>query len=112
MEERYLLAAVRYIELNPVRAALVRRPEEYRWSSAAAHIAGRDDLLVKIAPLQQLVRDWRSFLSEPVDENEIMLLKKHEGTDRPLGNQSFIVGLEKRLGRTLQTQPPGPKKVK
>ena len=68
MEERYLLAAVRYIELNPVRAALVGRPEEYRWSSAAAHMAGRDDLLVKIAPLQQLVLDWRSFLSEPLDE--------------------------------------------
>jgi putative transposase len=112
MEERYLLAALRYTKLNPVRAALVRRPEEYRWSSAAAHIAGRDDLLVKIAPLQQLVRDWRSFLSEPVDENEIMLLKKHEGTGRPLGSQSFIVGLEKSLGRTLRRQPPGPKKVK
>ena len=36
MEERYLLAAVRYIELNPVRAALVRKPEEYRWSSASS----------------------------------------------------------------------------
>ena len=105
MEERYLLGAVRYIELNPVRAALVRRPGEYRWSRATAHIAGRDDLLVKIAPLQQLVRDWRSFLSEPVDGNEIMLLRKHERAGRPLGSQSFIVGLEKILGRTLRRQP-------
>ena len=89
-----------------------RRPEEYRWTSASAHIAGRGDLLVRIAPLQPFVRDWRSFLSEPVDENEIMLLKKHEPTGRPLGSQSFIVGLEKSLGRTLRRQPPGPKKVK
>ena len=41
MEERYLLTAVRYIELNPVRAALVQKPEEYRWSSAAAHLEAR-----------------------------------------------------------------------
>jgi putative transposase len=75
-------------------------------------MAGRDDLLVKIAPLQQLVPDWRSFLSECVDEKEIMLLKKHERTGRPLGGQSFIVGLGKSLGRTLRRRRPGPKKLK
>jgi putative transposase len=112
MEERYLLAAVRYIELNPVRAALVGKPEEYGWSSAAAHMAGRDDLLVKVAPLQKLVLDWRSFLSEPVDEKEIMLFRKHERTGRPLGSEGFIVGLEKSLSRTLRKRAPGPKKLK
>lgn len=112
MEERYLLAAVRYIELNPVRAAIVARPEEYGWSSAAAHMAGRDDLLVKVAPLQKLVLDWRSFLSEPIDEKEIMLFRKHERTGRPLGSEGFIVRLEKSLGRTLRRQPPGPKRLR
>jgi putative transposase len=67
---------------------------------------------MKATTRPKLVRDWRSFLSEPVDENEIMLLKKHEGTGRPLGSKSFIVGLEKSLGRTLRRQPLGPKKVK
>ena len=47
-----------------------------------------------------------------VDENEIMLLKKHEPTGRPLGSQSFIVGLEKSRGSILRRQPFGPKKVK
>jgi len=107
-----LLAAVRYIELNPVRAAIVARPEEYGWSSAAAHMAGRDDLLVKVAPLQKLVLDWRSFLSEPIDEKEIMLFRKHERTGRPLGSEGFIVRLEKSLGRTLRRQPPGPKRLR
>jgi hypothetical protein len=67
---------------------------------------------VKATTRPKLVRDWRSFLSEPMDENEIMLFKKHEGTGRLLGSQRFIVGLEKSLGRTLRRQPPGPKKVK
>jgi putative transposase len=85
MEERYLLAAARYVEMNPVGAGLVQRPEEYCWSSAAAHMAGRDDALVRVAPLGQLVGDWRAFLSEAVSEDGIMLLKKHERTGRPLG---------------------------
>jgi Transposase and inactivated derivatives len=49
MDESYLLAAVRYVELNPVRARLVREPEVYPWSSAAAHVRGADDALVKVA---------------------------------------------------------------
>ncbi len=112
MEERYLLTAVRYIELNPVRAALVQKPEEYRWSSAAAHLAGRDDFFMRVASLHRLVANWESFLSEAPDEEEVRLLKKHERTGRPLGNPSFVGRLEESLGRTLRPQPPGPKKKK
>ena len=46
MEERYLFAAARYIEMNPVRAGLFDRPGEYPWSSATAHILGRGDGLL------------------------------------------------------------------
>ena len=59
MDESYLLAAARYVELNPVRARLVEKPELYPWSSAAAHVKGVDDALVKVAPLLGLVNDWR-----------------------------------------------------
>jgi len=50
MDEDYLLASVRYVELNPVRAKLVQRAEDYRWSSARAHLDGRDDGLVQVKP--------------------------------------------------------------
>ena len=43
LDEHYLLAAARYVEMNPVKARLVRRPWRYRWSSAAAHLNRRDD---------------------------------------------------------------------
>lgn len=64
MDENYLLAAARYAELNPVRAKLVDRPEVYQWNSAIAHLEGRDDELVKVSPLLDLVGHWREFLSK------------------------------------------------
>jgi putative transposase len=50
MDENYLLAAIRYVELNPVRAKLVKEPWAYHWSSAQSHITGVDDRLVKVSP--------------------------------------------------------------
>jgi len=44
--EAYLLTCMRYIELNPVRAAMVEHPGEYHWSSYAANAQGRSDALI------------------------------------------------------------------
>ena len=63
LDEAHLIAAARYVELNPVRARLVRVPGEYLWSSAAAHIAGQNDDLVKVAPLLGMVGGWSAFLA-------------------------------------------------
>src|SRR5277367_1716111 len=43
MDEPHLLACARYVELNPVRARLAGRAEDWPWSSVHAHLAGRDD---------------------------------------------------------------------
>ena len=51
MDEERLMTAARYGASNPVRARLVQRAEDWRWSSGAAHLAGRDDDLVSVAPL-------------------------------------------------------------
>ena len=51
MDEEHLMAAARYVAMNPVRARLVERAEDWPWSSARAHLAGRDDGLVEVAPL-------------------------------------------------------------
>ncbi len=58
LDEPYLLATARYVELNPVRARLATALSEYRWSSACAHIKRKDDCLVKVAPLLALVKNW------------------------------------------------------
>jgi len=111
MDEQYLIAAARYIELNPVRARLVENPADYAWSSARAHIEGRDDILVKVKPLLEIVGyDWSEFLSEPLVKKEAKALRRHERTGRPLGGEKFITRLEKRLGRILKPSKPGPQK--
>ena len=51
MDEQYLLAIARYVEMNPVAAKLVQDPGDYRWSSAHAHLVGQDDDLVRVLPL-------------------------------------------------------------
>jgi putative transposase len=108
MDERYTLAAARYIELNPVRAGLVSRPEDYRWSSALGHLHGRDDGLAKVAPLLDHVDDWHSFLESAIPPETGDELRKHESTGRPLGSDEFIERLERTLDRMLRPRKPGP----
>ena len=60
LDEQYLHVAVRYVELNPVRAKLAREPWEYPWSSAKAHIRGKDDLLVRVKPMLDRVTNCRA----------------------------------------------------
>src|SRR5438067_140509 len=58
MDEPHLLAAARYIALNPVVAGLVSRAEDWPWSSTRAQLAGEDDELATVAPLRALIPDF------------------------------------------------------
>ena len=109
MDESHLIAAVRYIELNPVRAKLVDNPGDYKWSSCKAHLEGKDDKLVKVKPLLKIISCWTDFIREPVSEVETESIRKHERTGRPLGNDYFIDRLESETGRSLRKKKTGPK---
>jgi putative transposase len=109
MDERYLVAAVRYIETNPVRAGLCTRAADWPWSSARAHLRGEDDTLVEVAPMLSLVSDWTDYLHEPSDETLSTDLHRHMCTGRPLGDETFIDRLEQQLKRPLRPQKRGPK---
>ncbi len=80
-------------------------------SSAAAHLAGRDDELVEVAPLLDRVSDWRAFLAGPTHGTTAELLQAHERTGRPLGSGSFVERLERFLQRPLQPRRPGRRRV-
>jgi putative transposase len=108
MDEKYLLAATRYVEMNAVAAGIVAHPGEYRWSSAAPHLAGKDDQLVTVRPLLDMVRDWEGFLAL-TDEEELAALKKHERNGRPLGETSFVERLETVMERLFRPSKRGPK---
>jgi putative transposase len=109
MDEKYLLAAVKYIEMNPVRARLVADPYVWRWSSARAHAEGNDDLLVKVEPLLELVGDWKVFLSAPEDA-DANKIRGHERTGRALGADTFLDLLEDNLQRAVKPRKAGRKK--
>lgn len=112
MDERYLIAAARYIEQNPVRANMVKQAGDYRWSSATAHLTGKDDGLVRSKPLLDIVggaEAWRDLLTGGVEEAELKALRQHETTGRPLGNPDFMALLEKTTGRKLIPGKRGPK---
>jgi len=112
MDERYLLAAARYIELNPVRAKLVTNAEDYPWSSAKAHLRRRDDGLVRVSGVGKIVRNWREFLSLPVEKETVDKLRAHSSTGRPMGGAGFLKTLETISGipaNTFLKKKPGPK---
>ena len=109
MDERYLMRAARYVELNPVRAKLCRAPWRWAWSSAAAHMAGKDDGLVRVGPLLKRAGDWREFLSEGLEADEAERFRRHERTGRPLGQARFLERIEKTLGRVIRPNKRGPK---
>jgi putative transposase len=110
MDDTYLLAAVKYIEMNPVRARLAPDPYAWQWSSAKAHVDRQDDLLVKVAPLLKIVGEWRQFLSE-ADEEEVNKIRAHERTGRALGAESFLDSLEHSLQRIVKPKKAGRKKL-
>jgi putative transposase len=109
MDEAYLLAAARYVELNPVRAKLVANPADWPWSSAKPHLSGRDDRLVKVAPLLAMVSNWKAFLRSALPEEQLRSIREHGHTGRPLGSSAFLDRLEGLVGRVLKPQKPGPK---
>lgn len=104
-EQDYLLAAARYIELNPVRSGKVKRPEEWPWSSARAHLMNKPDPLLTPSPGFPGAAQWRQFLASE-DASQVELIRKATSSGRPFADADLIVELEKRTGRSLT-----PKKI-
>jgi putative transposase len=103
-------ACVRYVSLNPVRARLVARAEDWAWSSVRAHLARRDDGLVRVAPVLSRIDDFAALLApRGADAQSFARIREAEGHGRPLANADFIAGLERILGRPIARRAPGRK---
>ncbi|MBV8800083.1 MAG: transposase [Alphaproteobacteria bacterium] len=110
MDEAHLIAAVRYVSLNPVRALLVARAEDWPWSSVRAHLSGTDDGLVQVKPILARASDFKALLaSQRNDDEQFAAIRRAEGTGRPLANAAFIADLERLLGRPIARRAPGRK---
>ena len=115
MDDAHLMAAVRYVENNPVAAGMVARAENWRWSSARSHVAGRrvaDDPLTDVAALGRHVRNWRALLAHGLETGDLEAGEAMEArlrTGRPLAGPDWIRTMEGRLDRRLTPARPGPK---
>jgi putative transposase len=116
LDQPHLWEALRYTELNPVRAKMVSEPEAWPWSSAAPHCGrARPDICLDMETWRRSwsASDWRTFLSAPEAESEIAALRKCTHTGRPLGTPEFVKTLEQDLKRKLVPRKGGrpPKSV-
>ncbi|HEX7848861.1 MAG TPA: transposase [Sphingomonas sp.] len=110
MDEAHLVSALRYVALNPVRARLVERAEDWRWSSTRAHLAGESDGYVDIVPALVRVGNFSAFLGEAFDEAmTYAALRKAESVGRPIGSKEWLEDMEARTGLTLAPAKRGPK---
>lgn len=103
-DEKYLLAAARYVELNPVRASLAADPASYPWSSTGAHLKGADDGLVAAEQLLKLVGDWRIFLTGGLPEEEYEELRRYERTGGRKRKNTSMVSLDYARGNLARAR--------
>ena len=110
MDETHMVCALRYVALNPVRARLTERAEDWPWSSTRAHLEGRSDAFVDVAPALDRVGDFAAFLGEAFDEAmTYAALRKAESVGRPVGSKAWLADMEARTGLTLAPGKRGPK---
>jgi len=111
LDEAYLWAAIRYVERNPVRARMVRKAENYPWSSASAHCGLRQDAVLTQKPSWRTqlagIGDWSAWLAQGDEPEKLELLRRNAEKGLPCGSDRFIRKLEKLTGRVLQYRPRG-----
>ena len=107
-EERYLWAAARYIEQNPVRAKIVKKAEDYQYSSAKAHINGeRDDILGEELFEEGQRKEYIGLIRAGISGKEINSVRYSTKTGRPFGSEGFIKRMEKMFERKFVLRLPG-----
>ena len=107
MDEDHLGAAVRYVAMNPVRAGLVGRAADWRWSSTRTLLGLDDDGLTSTAPVRERIPDLGALLDSAEDAERTMRLRRAETIGRPVGSNQWIEQLEQNSGRALHRRKPG-----
>jgi putative transposase len=108
MDEDHLAAALCYVSLNPVRARLVARAQDWRWSSTRAHLTGKDDGITARAPIRERFPDFADLIAG-ADAEAFARLRAAESIGRPLGDDRFLAKIERATKRLLKPRKRGPK---
>ena len=112
MDDAHLMAAVRYVELNPVAAGIVVHAQDWRWSSARSHVSGRrmsGDPLTNLPALGAHIRNWHAMLRHGLEASDLGpegeavadAIEARLRTGRPLAAEAWIQEQEAALDRKL-----------
>jgi putative transposase len=110
LDSNYFRNAVRYVELNPIRARLIARAEEYEWSSAAAHCGLRKDRIVESKPRSIAladISDWSNWLAAGLSQECVVEIRENCRQNLPCGSEGFVDELERLAGRQLRHRKAG-----
>lgn len=109
----YTVACYRYIEMNPVRAGMVRQPDQYPWSSSNGNCGMRHDLILTPHPEYEAIGPgaYRAVLLDQLPEGLLTVLRETVNSGRPLGARAFKDSIERSTGRRTTKRKPGPKKL-
>jgi putative transposase len=109
LDESHLWEALRYVELNPVRAHMVANAVEWKWSSAATHCDDAPDACLEMTRWQARWNPaaWRDYLAAGEPDTAIAALRRSTHTGRPLGTPDFVAALEKSTLRLLAPRKGG-----
>jgi putative transposase len=110
LDETHLWRALRYVELNPVRAGMVPEAAEWQWSSAAAHCgSGVPEPLLEMERWRKrwTVAEWSQHLAAGESACDVATLRQYTHTGRPLGSKDFVADLEHSTLRALIPRNPG-----
>jgi len=113
--EDYVLACYRYIELNPVRAAMVNRPQDYRWSSyhsnalgkASSLIVPHEEYLLIDREQESRLEAYRTLFKAPLDEEIVGQIRNATNGNFALGGERFLRAIETALGRRARRGQAG-----
>jgi putative transposase len=110
MDEAHLMAAIPYVALNPVRARLVKRAAQWKWSSVHAHLdPAKGDGLTEPAPVLGRVGDFAGLLRVGEDEILSAVIRRAETVGRPLGDDAFMAHIKALSGRDMRPGKRGPR---
>jgi putative transposase len=107
---RYVLACVRYIELNPVRAGIVSVPNQYVWSSYASNVSSRPDPLITVHPEVAAIGAvaYATLVGAGIEETLLKEIRASTNGGLPLASDAFKTSIAAE-GRKVERGRPGPK---
>ena len=113
LDESHCQRAMAYVEQNPVKARLAKKPWLWAYSSAKAHVNPPADMPVPLTDWPIAPAAWKEILDASCDDEFSHLISRRTQTGRPLANDSFVSKIEHLVGRRLRPLPVGrPKKKK